>query len=286
MKTVLVTGANGQLGRCLQDIAGMQTNLDFVFKSAEALDITDVNNINTVFKEKNFDFCINCAAYTAVDKAEAERDIAKEINTNGAKNIAAACVEHKATLLHISTDFVFDGNKSSPYDEKDKENPINVYGITKLNGEREIAKILKEHFIVRTSWLFSEYGNNFLKTILRLNKEKESLSIVADQIGTPTYARDLANIIIQFILLDVKSYGTYHFSNEGVASWYDFAKAILDQKESKTRLEAISAEEYPMLAQRPKYSVLDKTKLKWTLDAEIPNWMDGVEKVISNLDLK
>ncbi|GMN10054.1 dTDP-4-dehydrorhamnose reductase [Croceitalea sp. MTPC9] len=283
MKKVLVTGAAGQLGTSIRDISKEYKQLDFTFKDSKELNITDVTAINVVFENENFDFCINCAAYTFVDKAESEKELAEQINTIGPKNLAHTCKKNKCTLIHISTDFVFDGKQLHPYNEEDKENPVNVYGLTKLNGEKEIAKTLKEHIIIRTSWLYSEFGNNFLKTILRLSEEKKSLNIVKDQIGTPTYAGDLGKVILKFIVSDFKLYGTYHYSNEGMASWYDFAKVIVNKKGLKTKLFPIKAENYSTSAQRPKYSVLDKSRIKKTLKLEIPNWEDSLTIAISKL---
>lgn len=283
MKKVLVTGAAGQLGASIRDISKEYKQLEFTFKDSKELNVTDLAAINTVFENEIFDFCINCAAYTFVDKAESEKELAKQINTIGPKNLAQTCKKNKCTLIHISTDFVFDGKHLHPYNEDDKENPINVYGLTKLNGEKEIAKTLKEHIIIRTSWLYSEFGNNFLKTIIRLSEEKESINIVIDQVGTPTYARDLAKVILQFMDTDDKLYGIYHYSNEGMASWYDFAKVILNKKGLRTKLLPMKTENHSTPAKRPKYSVLDKSRIKKTLKLEIPYWEDSLATAISKL---
>lgn len=283
MKKILVTGARGQLGRSIHKISKDYPQLSFTFTDSKKLNITDKTAVSSVFEKGSYDFCINCAAYTLVDRAESEKELAKQVNIIGARNLADTCKTNKCTLIHISTDFVFDGRKHYPYTEKDKENPINVYGSTKLEGEKQIAKTLKEHFIIRTSWLYSEFGTNFLKTILRLGKEKDSLSIVADQIGTPTYAGDLAKALVQFLILDKKVYGTYHYSNEGEASWYDFARAIITKLQLKTELLPIKTEAYTTPAERPKFSVLDKTKIKKALKLEIPYWKDSLELAISRL---
>jgi dTDP-4-dehydrorhamnose reductase len=229
---VLVTGANGQLGKAIQFIAPNYLNINFVFCSSSDLDITNKENCITVFHTIKPDYCINAAAYTAVDKAESEPEKAKLINVVGAKNIAAACKEFDTKLIHVSTDFVFDGTKNAPYNELDFAKPNGVYGQTKLDGERAIQEVFSNYFIIRTSWVYSQFGNNFMKTMLRLASERDTISVVNDQIGTPTNAVDLAEALIQIILTDnqqpiTDNYGIYHFSNEGTCSWYDFAKEIV-----------------------------------------------------------
>ncbi len=204
---ILVTGAHGQLGKCIQDLAKEHSKLNFIFTDYEDLDITKPEGVNEFFKNQIFDYCINCAAYTAVDKAEVEKDKAFLVNAEAAKYLAESCKEHGATLIHVSTDFVFDGEKGEPYTEEDKPNPINIYGASKLKGEQYVQNILEKHFIIRTSWVYSEYGHNFVKTMLRLAEERNEISVVNDQIGSPTYAGDLAKVIFTIILKEKTEYG-------------------------------------------------------------------------------
>ncbi len=282
MKTVLVTGGKGQLASCLKDTSKHLENYKFIYVDVDDLDITNTSDVDAFFNSNSIDYCINCAAYTAVDKAESETELAKKVNEMGVIHLAKACKKHHATLIQISTDFVFDGHKANLYKEQDSAKPLSVYGKTKLNGEMAASK-LEKHIILRTSWLYSEYGNNFLKTMLRLGKEKESLSVVCDQIGTPTYAGDLAELIIKMIVEQCDTYGTYHYSNEGVASWYDFAKAIFDLSETNIKLLPIKTDEYPTPAKRPKFSVMDKAKIKEALHIEIPYWRTSVKVCLSKL---
>lgn len=286
---VLVTGSNGQLGQAIQSIVGNHPSIDFVFCSSSELDITSLNECDAFFQKHKPQFCINTAAYTAVDKAESQPDKANLINVIGVKNIAEVCKKHNSTLIHISTDFIFDGTSVIPYSEKDSPNPTSVYGQTKLNGEIVIQNVLDKHFIIRTSWVYSQFGNNFMKTMLRLGNEKDSLSVVNDQIGTPTNAVDLAETLIliirtQHLTPNTKNlYGVYNFSNEGQCSWYDFAKEIFKLNNFQTNLKPISTEDYPTIAKRPKYSVLDKTKFKTTFGIPIKNWKESLEKCIQTL---
>lgn len=285
MKTkILVTGANGQLARCIKDLEPNFLNFKISFKNSSELDIASSNQVNDVFKNNRFDWCINCAAYTNVEKAETETEKAFNINQLGIKNIALACRDYNVKLIHFSTDFVFDGKASKAYTEKDKPNPINVYGLSKLKGEKEIQNILNEHFIIRTSWLYSEYESNFLKTMLKLSGTKSEINVVSDQKGAPTYARDLANIALNIIKLDTKKYGIYNYSNQGETSWYDFASEIFRINKSNIRVKPILSSNYPTLAKRPKFSVLDKTKIKNTFNISIPHWKDSLEIAIKNLN--
>jgi len=276
MNNVLITGGKGQLASCLKDITKNINGHNFIYVDVDELDIVKENDVETFFIENKITHCINCAAYTAVDKAESEKEMANDINVKGAKNLALSCKKSGAILIHISTDFVFDGKQTRPYTEEDKENPLGVYGETKLLGEREIMGILKEYFIIRTSWLYSEYGHNFLKTMLKLGQEKKVLKVVADQIGTPTYAKDLAEVIIGLIKSGNDSYGLYHYSNEGVLSWYDFAMAIFELSRLKVNLVPVKSSDYKTLAERPKFSVLDKSKLKEELCITIPYWRNSM----------
>lgn len=278
---VLVTGANGQLGQSLQFVADKHPQIDFVFCDSKALDITVKVAIASVFNTIKPDFCINTAAYTAVDKAESEPDKAIAINLTGAKNLAEACKEFKTKLIHVSTDFIFDGNATTPYTEDATPNPKSVYGQTKLDGEKAIQSILQDYFIVRTSWVYSQFGNNFMKTMLRLATERNELAVVDDQIGTPTHAVELANVLVQIILFtnknpEINTYGIYNFSNEGACSWFDFAQKIFEVNHIKIDLKPIPSSKYPTPAYRPRYSVLDKSKIKKTFDIEIKTWEETI----------
>lgn len=277
---VLVTGSNGQLGQCLQLIA-LQTDFEFFFFNSATLDISSKENINTIFNS-TYDFCINCAAYTAVDKAEEEKEKANLINNIAVRNIAESCKKNNITLVHISTDFVFNGNKTEPYQESDETKPISVYGQTKLDGEKSIQNTLTQYFIIRTSWLYSQFGNNFLKSMLNLAKTKSKLSIVSDQVGTPTYALDLAITILEVITQN-KNYGIYHYSNNGVVSWFDFANEIFKRTNTNIELNSIPSSEYPTAAKRPHYSVLNKAKLTEAFNITIPEWKESLDTCLKSL---
>lgn len=274
---VLVTGGAGQLGQALQHISGNYPQLEFVFCTSSELNIADLKNCEQVFEKHKPQFCINAAAYTAVDKAESEPEKAHSINVTGAQNLAEVCKKHDAVLLHVSTDFVFDGKKTTPYTEEDLPNPTGVYGKTKLEGEQVIQHLLEKHFIVRTSWVYSQFANNFMKTMLRLASERDSLSVVNDQIGTPTHAVDLAEALLTIILSGKPAYGIYNFSNEGVCSWYDFAKEIFKVNDVQIQLNPIPTTSYPTPAKRPSYSVLDKSKIKEVFGLTIKPWQKAIE---------
>ncbi len=283
---VLVTGANGQLGQSLQFIAANYPETKFVFCSSADLDITNAENCQTVFSKVKPDYCINAAAYTAVDKAESEAERAYLINVIGAKNIAEACKTYNTVLLHVSTDFVFDGSKNVPYDEDDIPNPTGVYGKTKLDGERAVQAVFEDYFIIRTSWVYSQFGNNFMKTMLRLASERDSLSVVNDQIGTPTNAVDLAEALIKIILTDNRqsttgNFGIYNFSNEGQCSWYDFAKKIFEVSHINIEVKPIPTADFPTPAKRPAYSVLDKNKIKANFGISINEWETSLSNTIN-----
>lgn len=274
---VLVTGSSGQLGQSLQHIAPNHKAIQFVFCTSSDLNITDIAQCNAVFKQHQPDYCINTAAYTAVDKAESEPEKAYAINVTGAKNIAEVCKAYNTVLLHISTDFVFDGTQQSPYTEEDLPNPTGVYGKTKLEGEKAVQQTWEKHYILRTSWVYSQFGHNFMKTMLRLASERDTISVVNDQIGTPTHAVDLANTLVQLITADnqqltTPNFGIYNFSNEGQCSWYDFAKKIFEVNNIQIDLKAIPTSSFPTPAQRPAFSVLDKSKIKNTFGLFIKNW--------------
>ena len=299
---VLVTGANGQLGQAIQSISGKYPEIDFVFCSSSELNITNLENCQAVFSNYQPQFCINAAAYTAVDKAESEPAKAFDINANGAENLAITCKKFNTILIHISTDFVFDAYFSDGiayYDrelrlplksdlgltETDVPFPSGVYGLTKLQGEQAIQANWEKHFIIRTSWVYSQFGNNFMKTMLRLASERDTLSVVSDQIGTPTNAVDLAEVLIKIIQSSNSklSFGIYNFSNEGQCSWYDFANEIFRQKGVSIDLKPILTSAYPTPAKRPAYSVLDKTKIKSTFGVEIKEWQTSLATCINQL---
>ncbi|GMN06198.1 dTDP-4-dehydrorhamnose reductase [Croceitalea sp. MTPC5] len=278
---ILVTGASGQLGHTFKALTANKNNgLNVVFRSSSELDITNYESVYHELIVNDYAYCINCAAFTNVDKAESNTDLARLVNITGARNLALGCHESKTVLIHISTDFVFDGYSNEPYKEEDIARPIGFYGDTKYKGERAIINNLKEHFIIRTSWLYSEFNTNFMKTMVRLGSERDELSVVYDQVGTPTYAKDLAKMIIQTIKAHSIDYGIYNYSNEGVASWYDFAKAIFDEYGITINLKPILSSEYPTPAARPKFSVLDKSKIKQTFGIEIPHWHDSLKIAI------
>ena len=280
---VLVAGANGQLGQAIRSIAKKFPEMEFIFCNSAVLDITNSQNCRSVFNKYLPNYCINAAAYTAVDKAESESDKAELINVIGAKNLAEACKENNAILLHVSTDFVFDGTKNLPYNELDLPNPTGIYGKTKLEGEKAIQGIFDNYFIIRTSWVYSDFGNNFMKTMLRLASERDQISVVNDQIGTPTHALDLAEALLKIIQSTdpnslKKNFGIYNYSNEGQCSWYDFAKKIFEIKNIKMDVKPIPTSQFPTPAQRPKFSVLDKTKIKTIFGIFIETWENALAK--------
>ncbi|RAJ17895.1 dTDP-4-dehydrorhamnose reductase [Olleya aquimaris] len=284
MKKILVTGANGQLGLCLKEQSNDFNTLDFVFLDSQQLDITNPEQIELVFNIHKADYCINCAAYTAVDLAEDNKDLAYNINTLGAKQLAEACKKHKVTLIHISTDFVFDGNNSIPYKESDKTNPLGVYGFTKLEGEKEIITILKQHYIIRTSWLYSKYKSNFVKTMLNLSIDRDELNVVNDQKGTPTNALDLAEALIKIVKLDNSKYGIYHYSNLGEATWYEFAKTIFELTKTNIKVNPVTSDAFKTKAKRPKYSVMDKTKVSIAFKLNIPKWKSSLKTTLNSIN--
>jgi dTDP-4-dehydrorhamnose reductase len=285
-KKILVTGSNGQLGSELKELS-CNSNYEFIFTDVEDLDITNIEALRSFFKDRRFNYIINCAAYTAVDKAETDYETAHKVNSLAAKNLAIISKELNISLVHISTDFVFDGTKSTPYIENDPVNPLSVYGKTKLEGEKEIINITDHAVIIRTSWLYSYYGNNFVKTMLRLGKEKRQFNVIFDQIGTPTYAKDLAAVIMKVIEREsITGTEIYHYSNEGVASWYDFAKAIMDNAKLNCVVKPIETENYPTPAKRPHYSVLNKSKIKEHFGIEIPHWQDSLRNCMKLLGYK
>ena len=284
MSKIIVFGASGQLGQCLKVVAGQENIQDINFLPEEQADILNVNALKSIFQTEAPVYCINCAAYTAVDKAEDEQDLARKINRQGAENLSRLCKEYNTTLIHVSTDFVFAGNEAKLLNETDAAEPVNIYGLTKLEGEQVIAATNDKYYILRTSWLYSEFGNNFVKTMLRFGKEKEEMRIISDQIGTPTYAIDLARCIFHIIQNDRQQYGLYHYSNEGVTSWYDFAKAVFDIAELKVKAIPIKSSEYITKAIRPAFSVMEKSKIKNTFNIEITYWRDSLIECMKKLN--
>ena len=283
MGKILVIGAGGQLGQCLKTVAARRDITDIVFPSETDANILNQEGLQSLLAKEQPAFVINCAAYTAVDKAEDEVELAKAVNETGAANLAIACDANGATLIHVSTDFVFEGNEVKLLVEDVIANPINVYGQTKLDGEKAVIALLKDHFILRTSWLYSEYANNFVKTMLKLGADRDELNIIADQVGTPTYAIDLANAIFDIIDSDSVAYGVYHYSNEGVTSWFDFAKGIFEISETQVKVNPIPGSAYPTKATRPAFSVMDKSKIKETFKLTIPYWRDSLVACIDKL---
>lgn len=284
-KNILVTGAKGQLGSEIKYLSKFH-NINFTFTDIEELDITSMDEIEGFFSSQEFGYIINCAAYTAVDKAEEEKEEADLANHIAVKNLAVMSSKFNAKLIHISTDFVFDGSSSIPFTEEDKTNPVSVYGKTKLAGEKAVLKHGSEVIIIRTSWLYSSFGNNFVKTMIGLTKKRNSIGIVFDQLGTPTYARDLAEAILNIINSQDFLTGVYHYSNEGVASWYDFTKAIVEIAGIKCSIDPIETYQYPTPAKRPAYSILNKAKIKKAYNMEIPYWKTSLEKCINILKQK
>jgi len=284
MGKILIIGAGGQLGQCLKTVSERRGITDIVFPAETDANILDQAGLKALLEKENPVFVINCAAYTAVDKAEDEVELAKAVNETGAANLALACAANGATLIHVSTDFVFEGNEVKLLVEDDDANPINVYGQTKLDGEKAVIALLKEHFILRTSWLYSEYANNFVKTMLKLGADRDELNIIADQVGTPTYAIDLANAIFDIISSSSNAYGVYHYSNEGVTSWFDFAKAIFDISGTNVKASPIPGSAYPTKATRPAFSVMDKSKIKNTFNLAIPYWRDSLIECINKIN--
>lgn len=283
MKNVLVTGANGQLGNEIRVMASEKEN--YFFTDVAELDITDIKAIDAFMEGHSIKTVINCAAYTNVDRAEDDYATADLLNNKAVKNLAECCKKHEAYLIHVSTDYVFDGNGCVPYIEDNATAPTGVYGVTKLAGEKSVLETGCGYVIIRTAWLYSEYGNNFVKTMRRLTSEKNTLNVVFDQVGTPTYAGDLAAAIYKIVESGAykRNDGIYHFSNEGVCSWYDFAVAICSAFGNKCELHPCHSSEFPSKVRRPSFSVLDKTKIKATFGVEVPYWMDSLQKCVANL---
>ncbi len=282
-KTILVTGANGQLGREMQVIAAAYSGYHFLFVSKDELSIEDTGAVKEYFADHQIDVCVNCAAYTAVDKAETDTEKAFAVNGEAVGVLATACKEKNARFIHISTDYVFDGTATEPYKEDHPVHPIGVYGASKLKGEELALQNNPAAIIIRTSWVYSSFGNNFVKTMLRLMKERESINVVNDQQGSPTYAADLAAAIMQIISGDAVSAGIFNFSNHGIINWYEFALAIKELTASNCVVNPIPSSQYPTPAKRPAYSVLDTGKIRDTFNVMIPAWKDSLKKCLSLL---
>lgn len=287
MHTILITGANGQVGFELRQLTATYHWFNFILADRETLDITNQSELASFFNQYKIDTVINCAAYTAVDKAESEPQAAFAINSNAVLNLTEQCKRQSSNLIHISTDFVFDGTSNVPYEESATTNPLSVYGKSKLEGE--IAALSYPHsLVIRTSWVYSEHGKNFVKTMLRLSKEKNELRVVNDQLGSPTYAADLADAVLRIITSSPKisQPEIFHYCNKGVITWYDFAKAILAYSHCNTPIIPIETTDYPTPAQRPKYSALNTNKIAARYSLSIPEWSNSLKNCLSRIHLK
>jgi len=284
LKRILVTGGNGQLGSELKSLSSRYP-FEFTFIDQADLDLTDDNAIRNFFGKNAFDVIINCAAYTAVDKAEEDKEVCRKVNADAVAVIAEMAKQRKSKLIHISTDYVFDGEFNQPIDETAIPKPLSVYGVTKLEGENNVLRIYPAAYIIRTSWVYSSFGKNFVKTIGGLAKQRPELTVVSDQFGTPTYAKDLAVAIMSIITSNIDQPGIYNFTNEGSISWYDFAVAINDHYGFNCKIKPIKTFEYKTAAVRPKFSVLDKTKIKKTFNIDIPYWSHSLKECLNKLPL-
>lgn len=288
MLKILITGANGQLGSEIKELEKIYSGYEYLFTDIDNLDISSLKSLTDYFATHNPSYIINCAAYTAVDKAEDEPDKAALINIKGAENLAIMSAKYSIPLIHISTDYVFDGIHYKPYTEDFPCSPQSVYGKTKHEGERIVIKTTQKHIIIRTSWLYSSHGNNFVKTILRLGKERNELNVIFDQVGSPTYAYNLAIACLEILNQTINDFkteigGIYHFSNEGVCSWYDLALEIMKIAELNCRVKPIETKDYPTKAKRPHYSVLNKSKIKSAFNLEIPHWVESLQDCLKKL---
>ena len=286
MLNVLVTGSNGQLGSEIKELSSRYGEYAFTFSDRETLDLSSEDAIKAYFEEKTFDVIINCAAYTAVDKAESDKELAFSINHRSVETLAHIAKAKNMTLIHVSTDYVFDGSNFRPYVESDPTDPQSVYGESKLAGEEALLSINPNNtIIIRTSWVYSAFGNNFVKTMLRLGRERDELGVIFDQVGTPTYAKDLADAILEIIpQVDNDTVEIYHYSNEGACSWYDFSKAIFELSQIECRVNPIETKEYPTPATRPHYSLLNKAKIKKAYEISIPYWRDSLKTCLKILE--
>lgn len=281
-KTILVTGANGQLGKEMQVIAASFPGYNYLFVAKDLLAIDDTVAVKEYFAVHPIDYCVNCAAYTAVDKAETETENAMRINATAVGNLAAVCREYNTQFIHISTDYVFDGTATSPYKEDNIVSPVNFYGASKLKGEELTIQNNPASIIIRTSWVYSSFGNNFVKTMLRLMSERESINVVSDQQGCPTYAADLAGAIMQIIEsgVTIVSPGIFNYSNQGVINWHQFATAIKELAGANCMVNPIPSSQYPTPAKRPAYSVMETSKIQQTFNITIPSWKDSLQKCL------
>ena len=283
MPKILITGANGQVGQSIFKLKDHYKEHSFYFASRSELDISDDNSISAFFSNKKFDWIINCAAYTKVDLAESESDLCYKINEQGARNIAQSANNLNAKLIHLSTDYVYHSNFGTPFTEDAVTNPQSVYAKSKLAGELAVAETLNNHYIIRTSWVYAEHGHNFVRTMLRLGMEKDNLSVVCDQIGAPTYAHDIAEVILQIINKENIPFGTYNFANSGQTSWYNFVRAIHTMEEIECLVTPIRTEEYPTAAARPPYSMMNLSKIKTALDIDIRDWEDALKECLDKI---
>ncbi len=292
IKTILVTGSSGQLGRSLKLLSEQCSQFQYTFINREQMDLSNSESIVNFFKRNKFDLIINCAAYTAVDKAEEQQELAYKINHLAVKQMAEIAGQNDSILIHISTDYVFDGTHYKPYTEDHATHPQAVYGDSKLKGELAIQELASKAIIIRTSWVYSEYGKNFLKTMLKIGEQRDELNVIFDQIGSPTYAKDLAEALLKIIVsidnnneffLENAPVSLYHFSNEGVCSWYDFAQEIFNTSKISCKINPIETRNYHTPAKRPHYSVFNKAKIKHCFDLEIPYWKDSLQSCIATL---
>lgn len=286
---IIITGAYGQLGSELKELEMDFPDYQFHFTDVDSLDITNEKAVDVLFEKKQPDFVINCAAYTAVDKAETDQNVAEKVNALAPEILGKISKKVGAKIIQISTDYVFAGDANQPYSETDKVDPQGIYGITKLQGEINCLNENPDSVVIRTSWLYSEFGNNFVKTMLRIGSERDELNVVFDQVGTPTYAADLAKTILQIIQRTVENSanfvpGVYHFSNEGVASWFDFAKAIFEIKEMNCKVNPVLSDAFPTPAKRPHFSVLNKSKIRKNFGIEIPHWRDSLKVCLEKIE--
>jgi dTDP-4-dehydrorhamnose reductase len=283
LKKILVTGSNGQLGKELKQLSATYPQFEFIFLGREDLPIHHFEMVRHYFSVYKPDYLINCAAYTAVDRAEQEKELAFQVNGEAVGVLAAVCKENGCRFIHISTDYVFDGSATQPYSEEDRTNPQSVYGASKLEGERQALQLNGDSLIIRTSWVYSEFGKNFVRTMLKLMQERPELKVVNDQVGSPTYAADLAEVILQIIASQEWKPGIYHYSNSGLISWYDFAIAIKELTGYNGHVYPISTAKYPTPAKRPAWSVLDKTKICHAYNVELKQWKESLSRCIAKL---
>lgn len=282
-QSILITGANGQLGTEFKQISKFFPHYHFVFASRDELDIADADSVNNFFNSSALSYCINCAAYTAVDKAETETEQAYNVNSRATENLAKASEEYNTRFIHISTDYVFDGTASSPYKEDSKTNPVSVYGKSKLEGEQKAIKANPDSVIIRTAWVYSQFGKNFVKTMLRLMNDKPEIGVVSDQVGSPTYAADIATAIMKIISSGDWYPGIYHFSNQGIISWHEFATAIKELSGSNCKVNPITTDQYPTPAKRPAYSVMDSSKISTTYNISLINWKQSLQTCLERI---